>query len=577
MRLRHLLIITTLLWLCMIAVVPMAYAQMAIRPDTPYPQISPLVQQIAIHSSPSLTRTPAAPQAGLVQTSPAGEIGVEIRVKGSTSEAAAAIADLGVQVDQWSNDFARVGAWVRPDQLETLAALPMVIYIDPMFTPLIRTSAITTRGDSVLQADQVRAIFGLSGAGVRVGVISDGVDSLTSAQNKGELPLDCANLPSISDSCVHVAPALAGVGNEGIAMLEIIHDLAPEAILGFASGRSGVSGFIAAIDYLEQDFQADVIVDDIGYLSEPFFENGDIGTRAQAAVDAGVVYVSAAGNDAQKHYQATLDIPANCPPDTTLQCLHRFAPTDTSQSFRLARGASLTAVFQWDNRFGSAVDDLDIYLLNNSGAILAQSAADQLISQVPIEIVSYTNNTTSIQEVDVVIDAYALRSGSIPQIELLFIAPSSPEYLVSADSIYGHPGMPGVLAIGAVPASTPTLIQAFSSQGPVTISHPVPEARAKPDLVATDCVATSTLGFTTFCGTSAAAPHVAALAALFIEQEPQASPQRIHALFQQSAVDLGGSSFDSIYGAGRADGLNMLRTSAYETLQFHIQLPLILR
>jgi subtilisin family serine protease len=50
------------------------------------------------------------------------------------------------------------------------------------------------------------------------------------------------------------------------------------------------------------------------------------------------------------------------------------------------------------------------------------------------------------------------------------------------------------------------------------------ELRLKPDLAAADGVSTATPGFSPFYGTSAAAPHAAALAALLLEADPTLTP-----------------------------------------------------
>ena len=59
------------------------------------------------------------------------------------------------------------------------------------------------------------------------------------------------------------------------------------------------------------------------------------------------------------------------------------------------------------------------------------------------------------------------------------------------------------------PNGTPITAGNFSSTGGKLLQ--------KPDLAAATCVSTSTPGFSTFCGTSSAAPHAAAIAALMLE------------------------------------------------------------
>jgi len=548
--------------------------------------ISPVVLQTAEEIQHGAGLQATDPRPGTVRVNAQGEIGVEVRITGAPAAAAAAFAAAGIRVGTWAEPYPLVSAWVQPEQLDALAALPMVMYVGPMLMPIVRSGTVVTEGDTILGAAQARTEFGLSGKGIRIGVISDGVEGLALGQAANEVPPDCpANLTDLTPSCVLVDADNPGFRNEGRAMLEIIHDLAPDAILGFSSGINGVTGFVAAIDFLQKEFQADIIVDDIGYLTEPYFENGTIGTRAQQAVDAGVIFVSAAGNDGENHYQAPLDISGNCQPGVERGCLHRFAANDTSLSFSLPRFSSIQVILQWDNPFSNtttvarnALDNLDLYLVEGTTP-LASSDAIQSVVGTPLEILFYQNTSDSTQQVDIVVDAYALNSGTIPQIEMLFMTNEWLEdidYATAADSIYGHPGMPGVIGVGAVDSWSPTKIQSYSSQGPVTIrGESTP--RSKPDIVATDCVATSTPRFSNFCGTSAAAPHVAALAALLLEEEPDAPPWRIRSLLKQRAVDLGTAGFDPIFGAGRANVFNSINESRSGPQIIHVMLPLIQR
>src|SRR5262249_30986239 len=86
---------------------------------------------------------------------------------------------------------------------------------------------VDTSGDIAHKANVERSTLGFDGTGVKVGVLSDGVQSVATLQGLGDLP------------AVTVVPGQAGSGDEGTAILEIIYDLAPGAQLFFATAFGG--------------------------------------------------------------------------------------------------------------------------------------------------------------------------------------------------------------------------------------------------------------------------------------------------------------------------------------------------
>src|SRR5207249_11269698 len=140
----------------------------------------------------------------------------------------------------------------------------------------------TTEGDAASRADLVRA-QGYDGSGIVVGVISDGVDNGEQARATGDLPP--ITVPD-DPRCRR------GHGDEGTALLEIVHDLAPGARPLFSQGIDSSVGFIESVDCLVAA-GANVIVDDVGFFDEPFFEDGPVAAAVRRAVQAGVSYHSA--------------------------------------------------------------------------------------------------------------------------------------------------------------------------------------------------------------------------------------------------------------------------------------------
>src|SRR5262249_19990066 len=140
-----------------------------------------------------------------------------------------------------------------------------------------------SQGDVAHRAAEARSFFGYDGSGVKICVLSDGVDSLATLQASGDLP-----------PAVDVLPGQAGEGDEGSAMLEIVHDLAPGAQLGFATADPDVATFATNIIALK-DSGCNVIVDDVLYLVESPFQDLDIAEAVNQVTAAGVLYFSSAG------------------------------------------------------------------------------------------------------------------------------------------------------------------------------------------------------------------------------------------------------------------------------------------
>src|SRR5690606_17887528 len=145
-----------------------------------------------------------------------------------------------------------------------------------------------SEGDVTHGADEARAFFGTNGSGVKVCVLSDGVDSLAALQASGDLP-----------AVVDVLPGQAGSGDEGSAMLEIIHDLAPGADLGFATAIASEASFAQNILDLATA-GCNVIVDDIIYLDESPFQDGPVAQSVNTVTGNGVIFFSSAGNEGNR-------------------------------------------------------------------------------------------------------------------------------------------------------------------------------------------------------------------------------------------------------------------------------------
>lgn len=444
-----------------------------------------------------------------------------------------------------------VAAWVKIIHIEALASLEGVRTLRTVMPPVHRSGSVTTKGDTIHRSLDVRSIYAQSGSGVKIGIISDGVDSRSSAQSTGDLPPDGSGLTVLSNT---------EGGDEGTAMLEIVYDMVPEADLYFHDCGSNVIAFNAAIDNLVSS-GCDVLCDDICWIYEPFFEDGTVASHISSVLSSdNIIYVSSAGNNAYEHYQGEFY------PDTEDPDFHDFSegsdPTFKDLYVNIPNGSSVLVILQWNDAFGSSGNDYNMMLYSEKRkSIVAAQTNVQDGDDDPLESIIYTasHSTAGIFQIWVTKET----DSDVKILEVFIYTIGSAVYtnnMTPADAIFGHPAIPGVIAVGAIDASDPGNddIEPFSSHGPATIHYPSPETRSKPDVCGTDGVSVTGAGgfYNPFFGTSAAAPHVAAVAAQLWAQLSDNTGNEIRDMVTGSAIDLGSGGFDTIFGYGRVDALN---------------------
>lgn len=441
-----------------------------------------------------------------------------------------------------------VESWVPIDSLGALADLGGVSHIGLPRRGVTRAGSVTTEGDVILTANQARTDFGLSGAGVKIGVISDGVETMATPQGTGDLP-----------GTIFVGSA--GSDDEGTAMLEIIHDLAPGATLGFSEGLSSDATFINSIGILQNTFGADIIVDDIAFFLEPYLEDGPVALAAQAAVDAGVAFFSAVGNESDEHYEADFNSTA-APFGTFSGTVHDFGGGDVFMNLpTIFDGEFVTVFLQWNDPFDAPVSTYRMLLFDKTtpGTPVAVSFNYSALLGGGLRSAVFTNHenqTGMTKDFFLVVERV---SGSADRFEILGL-PSNHEYPDREGSVFGHPAASGVQAVGAINIGEPghDMVEAFSQVGPGEMFFPSHEVRAKPEFCAMDGVSVTGAGFfpSTFLGTSAAAPHAAAIGALVLEKNggPGAlTPAQMSNVMRGSAVDIESAGIDNFSGSGRLD------------------------
>ncbi len=128
-----------------------------------------------------------------------------------------------------------VRAFLPVESAEAIAARPDVKFIRPASVPFSNAGSVNSQGDTTHRSAQARSTFGANGAGIKVGVLSTSINdtknSLGKSVNSGDLPGGTLILRGQAGA--------NSLGGEGLAMLEIVHDLAPASKLYYATGFSG--------------------------------------------------------------------------------------------------------------------------------------------------------------------------------------------------------------------------------------------------------------------------------------------------------------------------------------------------
>jgi PKD repeat protein len=481
-----------------------------------------------------------------------------------------------------------------------LAALDRAVSLDSLrsisaaIPPVRNVGSVTSEGDRALRADVARTSYAVDGTGVTVGVLSDSFDTLGGAANdisSGDLPVSGVQVLSESTACGTLLFCI----DEGRAMLQIIHDMAPGAELMFHTGLASKTEYASAITALAAA-GADVIVDDLLYLNEPMFQDGIVAQAVDSVTSGGAVYYSAAGNAGLESYEGPFVdsgeilcieffLPlGDCDPIyERVGRMHDFDPgpaVDNYQHVTVPLNGVLTVAMQWNEPFGGAgpKTDHDVVLLDETGGIYYTiSANDNIPMGEGWEVLQFQNSEFLYQNTSYSlaityddVDSVGPPAGLVKMV--VFGAGNTiNEHRTDSATLFGHANSTGARAVAAafwqdtpVFGIDPPLREPYSSRGGTAIyfnpngsAKQAPEVRAKPEITAVDGVGTTFFfsdtngdGVDEFFGTSAAAPHAAGIAALMLDALPDSTPAELNSALESSAIDMESPGFDFDTGAG---------------------------
>ncbi|MEJ7737987.1 MAG: choice-of-anchor Q domain-containing protein [Chitinophagaceae bacterium] len=448
---------------------------------------------------------------------------------------------------------------------------------------------VNSQGDRTHRADDTRNTFGYEGQGIRIGVLSDSYNALGGAAGD----IASGNLPGVGNPLGNTTPVtvLADLPNridEGRAMLQIVHDLAPKAQLFFATAFISDASFADNILALRNaPYNCDIIIDDIFYFNEPVFQDGRIAQAVNTVTADGALYFSSAGNegslakntsgvwegDFNDSGSPVFTFPAGAKSGT----IHNFGTAATPLNGNIIIQTGLFYNLNWADPLGASGNDYDLFLVSATGIVKASSTNIQNGTQNPYEFMSVSPLVAG--------DRLAVFKAAAAQV-VAFSVNTGRGRLTTATTgqIHGHTAAVDAFSVAAVPAAQPfglpgsptgpfpnpysasDQVELFSSDGPRRMffnadSTPVTPGnflfgtnggvvRNKPDITAADGTSTTVPGFIPFYGTSAAAPHAGAIAALLKSANIAQTPAQIRTILTSTALDIESAGYDNISGSG---------------------------
>ena len=496
---------------------------------------------------------------------------IDAVTRGDPQKLKEALVGLGLQHPAvYSND---VGGWLPVSQIAAAGARAEVHSIRAAMSHT-STGAVTSQGDFAQRSDVVRATYPtLTGSGVTVGVLSDSfncyavyaADSLPASGAAGyasngfladaQKDMATGDLPSIvnviaepsdaspNSTCLdYGAPDFLPFSDEGRAMLQIVHDVAPGASLAFYTADNSEADFANGIGLLAKA-GAKIEADDSHYFDEPFYQDGILAQAIDAVAAQGVAYFSSAGNNAQNAWEsatpsfATLSSGAPNANEYLLNFDVTGATTATSLAVTvppLVPGEFLAVVVQWDQPYvtgatGSpgATSHIDLCVTGTSGGDQITDLDGNPVSCTgpnatgsdPLQVIIVGNpanasGNTSTANLNIMV---GLANGTTAPHRVIVAVEDNgagsqinPALATNSETIQGHPGAAGAAAVGAAfyfftprCGTTPAELETFSSAGGAPIlfdtsgnALATPQIRQKPDFVGPDAVNDTFLGFT---------------------------------------------------------------------------------
>ncbi|MBW2571178.1 MAG: S8 family serine peptidase [Deltaproteobacteria bacterium] len=410
---------------------------------------------------------------------------------------------------------------------DTINGVKFIKLPDRLLPTFVQSEGVDLTGAAAYHSE------GYTGSGIRVGVIDVGFAGLSSAISRGELPDNVVEIDCTGSTCVS-GNFTSETDPHGTAVAEIVYDMAPGSLLylikvwdtlDLADAKNfAISQGIKIINF------SLVVANTNFYDGECWFRNPVC--TADSAFANDILWVTAAGNEANQHYEAPFS-------DIDNDGLHNVSGSDETLNIVAEAGDSIHVYLTW-NAWPTTDQDYDLYLYDSAGTLMESSLNPQTGTQLPTEEIVYSVPADGTYHLAV----NKSRATFNHRLEV-YSAYHNLTPAVASSSLLSPADAQGAIAVGAIDYSDWTTgpQEPFSSRGPTN------DGRIKPDICGPDGISNDVFG--TFSGTSASCAHVTGAAALVLSRNQTCSASELMNALTASAIDMGISGKDNIYGYGR--------------------------
>ena len=441
----------------------------------------------------------------------------------------------------------------------TIAAIAAVGMLASVGTQLTYgLGSINSQGVQAHQSDPWNQA-GFSGEGIKVGII----------ENSGEggffgyQQLMGTELPtSVAARCyTRIGQFVSDIGicdtggDHGTNVAETVADIAPEVSLYIANPGTAAD-LRSTVNWMVSEGVSVINHSAVWAFDGPpdgiWDYNFSIGNSVKRAMDAGIVWVNSAGNDARRTWFGPTTFTDGGEHFEFLE----FQSNDIFNDMAMETGDRVWINLRWDDNWAGARRELDLSLWSHSEEEIVAASLDYqngLPGEFPIERLSFTAPRQGVYGIVVSISVedapdkpnwaqLIVSSHDISEIESFTLAGSIRNPAELSD--------PRMMAVGASHWADTHVLEPYSSRGPT------PDGRTKPEIVGVACGETSRTPLDVagrgFCGTSQASPHVAGMAALVRQRFPDFTPVEVANYLKENAEQRDSPDPNNVWGYGFA-------------------------